>query len=124
MANKMKIKAAKAMKRRRRVRGRVKGTSEIPRMTVAKSLKNVFIQIVDDTNHATLVGLSTNSKAMAGKFDDKDTKTDQAKKLGLAVAEIALEKGIKKVVFDRNEFRYHGRIKAVAEGARKQGLKI
>lgn len=124
MADKLKIKAARAEKRRGRVRGKISGTSEIPRMSVAKSLRNTFVQIVDDSNQATLVGLSTESKTMADKFDDKDTKTDKARKLGLAAAEIALEKGIKKVVFDRNRFRYHGRIKAVAEGARKQGLEF
>lgn len=124
MTSKLKLKATRALKRRRRVRGKIKGTPEIPRMSVAKSLRNIFIQIVDDANHMTLVGLATNSKTMAGKFDEKDSKTDQARKLGLAVAQLALEKGIKKVVFDRNQFRYHGRIKAVAEGARKQGLEF
>lgn len=124
MADKLKLKAARAQKRRRRVRGKVAGTVEIPRMSVAKSLHNTFVQIVDDINQVTLVGLATNSKAMADKFDEKDTNTERARKLGLAVAEVALEKGIKKVVFDRNQYRYHGRIKAVAEGARKQGLEI
>ena len=118
------MKAARADKRRSRVRGKVTGTPEIPRFSVAKSLRNTFIQIVDDTNHTTLVGLSTASKSMEGKFDEKDNKTAQAQKLGQAAAAIALEKGIKKVVFDRNMYRYHGRVKAVAEGARKQGLEF
>lgn len=124
MADKLKVKTAQAGKRRRRVRGKISGTSEIPRFSVAKSLRNTFIQIVDDTKHVTLVGLATDSKAMEGKFDKKDNKTEMARKLGQAVAEIALEKGIKKVVFDRNRYRYHGRVKAVAEGARKQGLEF
>jgi len=124
MADKVKIKTARADKRRRRVRGKIIGTSEIPRFSVAKSLRNTFIQIVDDTKQMTLVGLSTDSKVMEGKFGEKDNKTEMARKLGLAVAEIALEKGIKKVVFDRNRYRYHGRVKAVAEGARKQGLEF
>lgn len=124
MADKLKIKTAQAGKRRKRVRGKISGTSEIPRLSVAKSLRNTFIQIVDDTKHLTLVGLSTDSKTMADKFGEKDDKTEKARKLGLAAAEMALEKGIKKVVFDRNRYRYHGRIKAVAEGARKQGLEF
>jgi large subunit ribosomal protein L18 len=124
MAYNLKLKATRALKRRLRVRGKIRGTSEIPRMTVAKSLKNTFIQIVDDLHQQTLVGLATNSKTMAGKLGDKDTKIDQARKLGEAIAQLALEKGIKRVVFDRNRYRYHGRIKAVAEGARKQGLEF
>jgi large subunit ribosomal protein L18 len=124
MSDKLKIKMARAKKRRRRVRGKISGTAQIPRLAVAKSLVNTFIQIVDDTKQVTLVGLNTNSKAMAGKFDEKDSKTEQAKKLGQAAAELAMEKGIKKVVFDRGQYRYHGRIKAAAEGARKQGLEF
>ena len=124
MSKKMKIKAARALKRRRRIRGKIKGTAEIPRLSVSKSLNNTFVQIVDDARQITLLGLSTNSKALADKFDDKDTKTDKANKLGLAVAEMAQEQGIKKVVFDRTQNRYHGRVKAVAEGARKQGLEF
>jgi large subunit ribosomal protein L18 len=124
MTDKLKAKAARAEKRRRRVRGKVSGTADIPRLTVAKSLKNTFIQIVDDAKMVTLVGVSTNSKTIADKFDPKDTKTEQARKLGMAAAELALAKGIKKVVFDRNQYRYHGRVKALAEGARKQGLEF
>jgi large subunit ribosomal protein L18 len=93
-------------------------------MTVTKSLKNTFVQIVDDVNQVTLVGLGTNSKVMAGKFDAKDKKTDMAKKAGQVIAQLALEKGIKKVVFDRNRYQYHGRVKAVADGAREKGLEF
>jgi len=117
-------KEARAIKRHRRVRGKIHGTPEIPRLTVTKSLKNTSIQIIDDTNKVTLVGLSTSSKAMAGKFADGDKKTDRAKKVGQAIAEMAIEKGIKKVVFDRNRYQYHGRVKAVAEGAREKGLEF
>jgi large subunit ribosomal protein L18 len=124
MTDKLKSKTARAEKRRRRVRGKVSGTADIPRLTVAKSLKNTFIQIVDDAKMVTLVGISTNSKTIADKFDPKDNKTERARKLGMAAAELALAKGIKKVVFDRNRYRYHGRVKALAEGARKQGLEF
>jgi len=123
MANRNKEKAARALRRRRRVRGKIQGTSELPRLTVVKSLKNMYVQIIDDTKHVTLFGLGTTSKAMAGVIGKKDTKTDQAKKLGQMVAQTALEKGITRVVFDRNRFRYHGRVKALAEGARDKGLK-
>jgi len=92
-------------------------------MTVTKSLKNTFVQIVDDVKQVTLVGLGTNSKVMAGKFDAKDKKTDMAESRPV-IAQLALEKGIKKVVFDRNRYRYHGRVKAVAEGAREKGLEF
>jgi large subunit ribosomal protein L18 len=106
------------------VRGKIQGTAAVPRLTVAKSLKNTFAQIVDDSRKMTLVALATNSKTMAERFGDKDTKTARAEKLGEAIAELALQHGIEMVVFDRNQYRYHGRVKAVAEGARKKGLKF
>ena len=124
MGNRSKEKAERAHKRRLRVRGRIHGTAQIPRMTVTKSLKNTFVQIVDDVRQVTLVGVGTNSKAMAGMFDAKDKKIDMAKKAGQVIAQLALEKGIKKVVFDRNRYRYHGRVKAVADGAREKGLEF
>jgi large subunit ribosomal protein L18 len=124
MADKITIKTKRAVRRRRRVRGKVSGTADIPRLTVAKSLKNTFIQIIDDVQGQTLVGAATNSKAMADRFDSKDNKVEQAKKLGQAIAELAQEKGISQVVFDRNHYRFHGRIKAVADGAREKGLKF
>lgn len=117
-------KTERAERRRRRVRGHIQGTSERPRMTVARSLRQMFVQIIDDHKQTTLLGLGTLSKTMADKYGPKDNKTVRAKKLGEEVARLALEKGITQVVFDRNRFRYHGRIKAVAEGARAKGLKL
>jgi len=117
-------KTERAERRRRRVRGHIQGTSERPRMTVARSLRQMFVQIIDDHRQTTLLGLGTLSKTMAGKYGPKDNKTVQAKKLGEEIARLALEKGITQVVFDRNRFRYHGRIKAVADGARAKGLKL
>jgi len=122
--SKIKHKAARAEKRRRRVRGKISGTPEVPRLAVTKSLKNTFVQIIDDINRVTLVGLATNSKAMADKLGDAANKIALAKKTGEAIAEMALEKGIKKVVFDRNRYPYHGRVKAVADGAREKGLEF
>ncbi|MFZ1684404.1 MAG: 50S ribosomal protein L18 [Candidatus Zixiibacteriota bacterium] len=120
MADKNIKKAVKAERRRKRVRGTVIGTADRPRLTVAKSLKNVFVQIIDDEKHSTLVGLSTNSKELGGK----GTKTDLAKAVGKKIAELAKAKGIESVVFDRNQYRFHGRVKAVADGAREGGLKF
>ncbi|MDD4053137.1 MAG: 50S ribosomal protein L18, partial [candidate division Zixibacteria bacterium] len=117
-------KTERGARRRRRVRGHIQGTPERPRMTVARSLRQMFVQIIDDRGQVTLLGLGTLSKTMTDKMDPKDSKTVQAKKLGEEIARQALEKGITQVVFDRNRFRYHGRVKAIAEGAREKGLKL
>ncbi len=114
----------KAERRRRRVRAKVFGTTACPRLTVYKSLNNVMAQIVDDEKMITLVGVASNSKAMEGAIDDKENKTAAAKKVGKKIAELAKAKGIESVVFDRNVNRYHGRVKAVADGAREGGLKF
>ena len=122
MATKQIVKNRRAIRRRRRVRGKVSGTAQIPRLTVAKSLKNVFVQIVDDENSVTLASAASNSKAVRDQLTDDQTKTDVAKKVGEVIASLAKEKGIEKVVFDRNVNRFHGRVKAVATGAREGGL--
>lgn len=124
MASKDKIKTGRALKRRRRVRGKIKGTSDVPRLTVARSLKNIYAQIIDDTKDTTLLGLGTGSKVMSSKFGKDDSRVEQARKVGKAIAELAQEKGIKKVVFDRNQYLYFGRVKALAEGAREKGLEF
>lgn len=122
MADKNIVKGKTAARRRKRVRGKVHGTPERPRLTVSKSLNNIFVQIIDDVNQVTLVGAATNSKNLKDKLKKDMTKTDTSFQVGLVIAEAAKEKGIEKVVFDRNISKYHGRIKAVAEGARKGGL--
>lgn len=124
MADKNIVKQKKAQKRRMRVRGKVHGTPEIPRLTVAKSLNNVFAQIIDDVNRVTLVAVASNSKTVKEKIKDDMTKTQVSSTVGEALAEMAKEKGIENVVFDRNVSLYHGRVKAVADGARKGGLKF
>ena len=123
MADKNIVKAKKAIRRRKRVRSKVSGTAARPRLTVAKSLKNIFVQVVDDENHNTLVSAASNSKDIKAE-NEKVTKTEVAKKVGIKIAQLAKEKGIETVVFDRNQNRYHGRIKAVADGAREGGLKF
>jgi len=124
MADKNVVKNLKAQRRRRRVRAKVRGSAERPRLTVAKSLKNLFVQIIDDNTGVTLVGVATNSKTMAPLLEKDDTKTAQEKKVGLKIAELARAKGIEEVVFDRNQYRYHGRIRAMAESAREGGLRF
>lgn len=123
MADKNIVKTKKAIRRRKRVRSKVSGTTGRPRLTVAKSLKNIFVQVVDDENHNTLISAASNSKDFKTE-NKKTTKTEAAKKVGIMIAQLAKEKGIETVVFDRNQNRYHGRIKAVAEGAREGGLKF
>src|SRR5512138_177193 len=124
MADKNIIKNTKAERRRQRVRKKVSGTAERPRLAVGKSLKNVFAQIIDDEKKVTIVGLSSTSKELVAALADGDNKTAVARKLGLKIAELAKAKGIESVVLDRNRFRYHGRIKALADGAREGGLKF
>jgi len=124
MADKNIVRDKKETRRRKRVRGKVIGTPERPRLTVAKSLKNVFAQIVDDTNRVTMVSASSNSKAVKPEIKSDMTKTDAAKVVGKILAQLAKEKGIEAVVFDRNVSRYHGRVKALADGAREGGLKF
>jgi large subunit ribosomal protein L18 len=106
------------------VRAKVIGTAERPRLTVAKSLRNVFVQLIDDEQAITLVGVSSNSKDLQDELKSVKSKVEAAKKVGEALGRLAKEKGIERVVFDRNQFRFHGRIKAVAEGAREAGLKF
>ncbi len=111
------------LKRKRRVRKRIFGTEERPRLTVFRSARHMYAQIVLDTRGRTLAAASTLDKeALASsKFESK---VDAAKFVGKLVARRAMEKGISKVVFDRNGFLYHGRVRAVATGAREQGLEF
>jgi large subunit ribosomal protein L18 len=111
------------IKRKKRIRGRVTGTSQRPRMSVYRSLKHCYVQLIDDSARKTLLGVSTSSKELKGALD-KSGNIDAARKLGNLVAEKALAQQITRVVFDRNGFLYHGRIKAIAEGAREKGLQF
>ena len=110
-------------KRKARIRRKVSGTTERPRLTVYKSLKHMYAQLVDDTTGKTLVSVGTTSKALKGELGEDD-KTAAAKKVGSALAKAAIAKGIEAVVFDRNGFDYHGRVQAVAAAAREAGLKF
>lgn len=111
-------------RRRKRVRKRVRGTPESPRLSVFKSSRHIYAQIIDDMSAKTLVGASSLSKELRGKIGGGGGTKSGAEIVGEFVAKRALENGIKRVVFDRNGFIYHGRIKALAETARQQGLEF
>ena len=108
------------IKRHNRVRGKISGTAERPRLSVFRSKANIYAQIIDDVAGSTLVCASTVEKA----FEGNGGNCEAAKKIGAALAERALQKGIEEVVFDRGGYIYHGRVKALAEGAREGGLKF
>lgn len=108
-------------KRQARVRSKVRGTSERPRLCVFRSLSNMYAQIIDDESGNTLVSASSLPQDL-GDHEGHRGNVDTAKKVGAAVAAKAQAKGIKRVVFDRNGFLYHGRVKALAEAAREAGL--
>ncbi len=110
-------------KRHLRVRNKVKGTQDQPRLNVYRSTTHIYTQIIDDTRGVTLASASTIEKALADALKGK-TKMEQAKIIGETIAKRAIEKGIKKVVFDRGGYLYTGRIKEVAEGARTGGLEL
>jgi len=112
------------LKRKKRVRKKIRGSSEMPRLTVFKSAKHVYAQIIDDTSGYTLVAASTLSKELRPKAKGISGNTKGAILVGEAIAKQGLGKGIKKVVFDRNGFLYHGRVKALADAAREQGLRF
>ena len=109
------------LKRKSRIRKKIHGTSERPRLSVFRSARHMYAQIVDDTAGVTVVAASSMDKAFKEQaaFDSKKA---AAEFVGQLVAQRALDKGIKHVVFDRNGFLYHGRVKALSEGARKAGL--
>ncbi len=120
----MSEKGRKARKRRhRRVRARISGTAERPRLNVFRSLGHIYAQVIDDVAGHTLVSASTIDRDLRSEVEDK-SKVEAAKMVGTLVAERAQAAGIKTVVFDRGGFRYHGRVKALAEAAREAGLEF
>ena len=119
----MSEKTTPRQKRKARIRKKLSGTTARPRLTVYRSLKHVYAQVVDDTSGKTIAFAGTTSKGLRDAVKDDD-KTAAAKKVGAAIAKAALEKGVTQVVFDRNGFDYHGRIQAVAAAARDAGLKF
>lgn len=111
---------AQRLRRHRRIRGKVSGTPERPRLNVFRSEKHIYAQIIDDVNGVTLCSASTVEKDFEGLGSNKEA----AKKVGMTVAERAKAKGIDTVVFDRGGYIYHGRVAALADGAREGGLQF
>ena len=118
---KMIDKNAERQRRHARVRKKISGTAQTPRLNVYRSLNHIYVQIIDDTKGVTLCSASTMEKGVKTAIKDM-TKTDAAKVVGKTAAEKALKLGIKEVVFDRGGYLYTGRVQAVADGAREAGL--
>src|SRR5688572_29989100 len=113
-------KEARRKKIRSRIRGKIRGTAERPRLSVYRSNKEMYAQLINDDNGTTVAAASTRDK----DFARNGSKQEQSKSVGAAIAAKAAEKGVSVVVFDRGGYLYHGRVKAVAEGAREGGLKF
>lgn len=110
-------------RRHRRVRKTVVGTPEHPRLNVFRSLKHIYAQVIDDSQGHTLVAASTLDRALLRQLDGL-SKTERARRVGALVAERALAKGVKQVVFDRGGYKHHGRVRALADAAREAGLEF
>jgi large subunit ribosomal protein L18 len=111
-------------KRHRRVRKKVLGTSHRPRLSVFRSNRHFYSQIIDDVEGKTLVGISSRNEGVRSQVPVSNVTVDFAKQIGMQMGKLAVEKGITQVVFDRSGYRYHGQIKAFAEGAREAGLQF
>ena len=120
----MSEKREKLKKRHKAIRSRVSGTAEKPRLQVFRSLNHIYAQLIDDEVGKTILSESSFVKGEEKKSSKKKTKTEEAFEVGENIAKKAKDKKIKKVVFDRKGYLYHGRVKAVAEGARKGGLEF
>jgi len=115
---------ARLAKKQARIRKKIKGTSGRPRLVVFRSAKHAYAQIIDDSTGKTLLSVSTLSKDLREDVKQAKTPIERYKMIGVAAAKRALEKNIKEVVFDRSGYLYHGRVKALADGAREGGLKF
>ena len=116
-------KNAERIKRHKRIRNKISGTPERPRLSVFRSTKHIYAQIIDDVNGVTLVAASTMEKSIADAVKEM-TKSEQAKFVGSELGRRAAEKGVTTVVFDRSGYLYMGRLEALAEGAREAGLQF
>lgn len=115
------VKTEARQKRKQRIRRKVTGTTERPRLSVFRSSKHIYAQVIDDILGKTLAAASTMEKELKGRTDFEN-KVAKASYIGKLLAERAKEKGVSKVVFDRNGFMYHGRVRALSDGAREGGL--
>lgn len=112
------------LRSKRKIRKKITGTPEKPRLSVYRSLNNIYGQVIDDLNGKTLASASTLSNELSDELRSAKGKAAKSKLVGMLVAKKAVEKNISIVVFDRNGYKYHGRIQAFAEGAREGGLKF
>jgi len=119
----VKLKGNRRNRRKTGVRSRLRRRSDLPRLSVNRTLKHISAQVIDDTTGRTLCSATTTAKALAGDLQGK-SKSEQAAALGAELARKAKEAGIEAVVFDRGASRYHGRVKALADAAREGGLKF
>jgi large subunit ribosomal protein L18 len=124
MPGKERLKKIRIDRRRKRVRKKIIGSSQRPRLCVYKSLRHTYAQLVDDRAGRTISGVSSLSPQIKDQIQKEKNKSAKSRKVGLFVAMKAKELGITKVVFDRNKYPYHGRIKSLAEGAREGGLEF
>ncbi len=119
------MKAKTALRKKMSIRKKVNGTTERPRMCVNKTLKNISVQVIDDSTGKTVCGVSTLSASVKSQVKTETRKNiDAAKIVGVEIAKLAIDKGVKKVVFDRAGKKYHGVVKAVADSARETGLEF
>ena len=112
------------LRKKRRIRNKVTGTSDRPRLAVHRSARHTYAQLVDDLSHRTITTISTLSAELLPELKKAKTKSEKAKIVGKGIAHKAKELNVEKVVFDRSGYIYHGRVKAVAEGAREGGLQF
>jgi len=115
------LKTERRNKIRKRIRSTIRGTAERPRLSIFKSNKHVYLQLIDDLGNTTITTVSTKSQSLQSELKGK-AGVESAKIIGEALAKTALDQGINKVVFDRSGYKYHGIVKAAAEGAREGGL--
>jgi len=122
--NKTALKNARLARRKRRIRKKIEGSTERPRLTVFRSSAHIYAQIIDDTQAKTIVSASTADKEVKEKLGDGMSKLDRGKVVGQVLAERAKAANVMTVAFDRNGYLYHGRVKALADAAREGGLKF
>lgn len=122
--NRFELKKIRRARRKMSIRKKIYGTMEKPRLSVYRSLNNIFVQLIDDTNGNVILSASTIDKEVKTKITEKMTKIEQSKLIGKIIAERAIAKNIKEAIFDRNGYIYHGRVKALADAARESGLKL
>ncbi|MEM7036757.1 MAG: 50S ribosomal protein L18 [Bacteroidota bacterium] len=115
----VKTKSARRARIKKGIRKKIRGTADRPRLSVFRSNKEIYVQVINDVDRKTLAGASSRIKEIAA---EGGTKSEVSKRVGLEIAKRAKEAGVETVIFDRNGFKYHGRVKALAEGAREGGL--